>query len=160
MRNFTFRKLKSTDLPLVRRWLDAPHVKAWWPDAERHIAMMLDDLNSPGVDMNIVSLIDHPFAFVVDYNANAYGQPQYADLPPGARAMDSFVGDSAFMGQGHASGYLSARVRDLRMKHSMIAVAPNTKDIHAINIYNQAGFKKRRLANARDGSLVQVMTHL
>jgi aminoglycoside 6'-N-acetyltransferase len=160
MRNFTFRRLTTADLPLMQRWLEAPHVRAWWPDAERHVAMMLDDLNSPAVHMHVVCLINHPFAYVVDYDAKAYGQPQYADLPPGARAMDSFVGDSAFMGQGHASGYIGARVRDLRLHHPMIAVGPNTKDTHAINIYNQAGFMKRRLAAARDGRLIQVMTHL
>ena len=44
MRNFTFRKLTSADLPLMQHWLEAPHVKAWWPDAERQVGMMLDDI--------------------------------------------------------------------------------------------------------------------
>ncbi len=160
MRNFTFRKLTSADLPLMQHWLEAPHVKAWWPDAERQVGMMLDDIENPTINMQVVCLIDHPFAYIHDYDARKFGQFQYADLPPGARVMDSFVGDSDFMGQGHAAACISARVRDLRLHHPMIAVGPNTKDIHAISIYTQAGFLKRRLAAARDGRLVQVMTHL
>lgn len=110
--------------------------------------------------MQVVCLIDHPFAYIHDYDAKQFGQFQYADLPPGTRVMESFVGDSDFMGQGHAAAFIGARVRDLRLRHPMIAVGPNTKDTHAISIYTQAGFMRRRLAAARDGSLVQVMTHL
>ena len=160
MRNFVFRKIKTTDLPLMRRWLEAPHVRAWWPDADERISLMLEDMDDPKINMMLVYLIDHPFAYIHDYDAGAYGQPQFADLPTGARVMDSFVGDANFMGQGHASAYISARVRDLRAHYPMVAVCPNTKDTHAINIYNQAGFRKRRLVAARSGRLVQVMTHI
>jgi aminoglycoside 6'-N-acetyltransferase len=160
MRNFVFRKLRAADLPVMRRWLDAPHVKAWWSDAEEQITLMMEDMDDPKINMMLVYLIDHPFAYIHDHDAKAYEQPQFSDLPRGARVMDSFVGDANFMGQGHASAYIGARVRDLRLRHPMVAVSPNTKDTHAISIYNQAGFMKRRLVPARSGRLVQVMTHL
>ena len=160
MRNFTFRKLTAADLPLVRSWLDEAHVRAWWPDAQRQVSLMLDDLQSDTINMTMVGLIDHPFAYIQDYNAKIYGQPQFADLPPGARVLETFVCDVSFMGQGHSSGYIDAHLRDLRQRYPMVAVGPNTKDTHAISIYTQAGFKKRRLVAARDGRLVQVMTHL
>ena len=160
MRNFVFRKLKATDLSLVRRWLEAPHVRAWWPDAEERISLMLEDMDDPRINMMLVYLIDHPFAYIHDYDARAYEQPQFSDLPTGARVMDSFVGDSDFMGQGHAAAYILARVRELRLRYPIVAVSPNTKDTHALSIYNQAGFMKRRLVPARSGRLVQVMTHL
>ena len=160
MRNYTFRRLTPADLPLMRRWLDRAHVKAWWPDAEKQAALMLQDMDNPQIDMQVVGLNDHPFAYVHDHDARSFGMAQYADLPVGARVMATFVGDDAFMGQGHSAGYIDARVRDLRIHFPMIAVGPNTTDTRAISIYAQAGFMKRRLAPTRDGRLVQVMTHL
>lgn len=160
MRNYTFRKLTEADLPLMRRWLASAHVRAWWPDADKQIALMQQDMDNSQIDMCVVSLIDRPFAYLHDHDAQTFGMPQYADLPRGTRVLSTFVGDTDFLGQGHSAGYIDARVRDLRIKYPMVAVGPNTTDTRTISIYTQAGFKKRRLAGTRDGRLVQVMTHL
>lgn len=160
MRNFTFRKLKRADLPLMRNWLEQSHVRAWWPDAERRVGEMLKDMHNPDINMLLVGLIDHPFAYIHDYDARHYGQLQFADLPTGARVVGTFVGDPGFMGQGHSASYIDARVRELRRHYPIVAVGPNTKDTQAIAIYAQAGFRKRRLSAARSGDLIQVMTHL
>lgn len=160
MRNYGFRRLTQADLPLMREWLRAPHVRAWWPDAEKQAALMLEDMDNPEIDMMVVQLNDYPFAYVHDHDARTFGFPQFSDLPPRARVMATFVGDSAFMGQGHSAGYIDARVQELRRHYPMVAVGPNTTDTRAIGIYTQARFMKRRLAPTRDGRLVQVMTHL
>ena len=160
MRNFAFRRLTKNDLPLMRDWLLSPHVRAWWPDAEKQTIKMLQDMDSPDINMLLVSLGDHPFAYIHDHSAHAYNQLQFADLPPGTRVISTFVGDPSFAGQGHAAAYIDARVRDLRLNHLTIAAGPNAKNIHAISTYASAKFAKRRLATARDGRLVQVMTRL
>lgn len=160
MRNYSFRKLTHDDMPLMQRWLQTSHVKVWWPSAEKQIALMQQDMNNPNIDMQVVSLIDHPFAYIHDHDAHSFGMPQYGDLPTGTRVMATFVGDTDFMGQGHSTGYIDARLRDLRLKFPMVAVGPNTTDTRAIGAFGQAGFHKRRLAATRDGKLVQVMTHL
>jgi aminoglycoside 6'-N-acetyltransferase len=160
MRNYSFRKLTNDDLPLMQRWLQTSQVKVWWPDAGTKIALMQQDMNNPAINMQVVSLINHPFAYVHDHDAHAFGMPQYGDLPMGSRVLATFVGDADFMGQGHSAGYIDARVRDLRLKHPMVAVGPSTTDTRAIGIFAKAGFHKRRLAATRDGKLVQVMTHL
>ncbi|MCK0095509.1 acetyltransferase [Yoonia sp. F2084L] len=160
MRNYSFRPLTEADLPLMRRWLDTAHVKVWWPDADKQLALMQQDMNKSSIDMWVVSLINQPFAYIHDHDARAFDMPQYADLPQGTRVMATFVGDTNFMGQGHSAGYIDARVRDMRLRYPMVAVGPNTTDTRAISIYRQAGFMNRRLASTRDGRLVQVMTHL
>ncbi len=160
MRNYTFRKLTEADLSLMRRWLGAAHVKVWWPGVEQQVALMQQDMNNPEIQMWVVGLINQPFAYLHDHDAQTFGMPQYGDLPSGTRVMSTFVGDSNFMGQGHSAGYIGAWVRDLRIKHPMFAVGPSTTDTRAISNYTRAGFKKRRLASTRDDRLVQVMTHL
>ena len=160
MRNYNFRRLEPGDLPLMRRWLETAHVKVWWPDPERQVALMTQDMNNPQIDMMVVQLIDHPFAYIHDHDARAFDLPQFSDLPQGARAMATFVGDPDFLGQGHSAGFIEARVQDLRRQYPMVAVCPNTTDTRSISVFRQAGFAKRRLAPTRDGRLVQVMTHL
>lgn len=160
MRNYTFRRLTEADLPMMRRWLETVYVKASWPDADKQIALMRQDMNNHEINMWVVNLIDHPFAYLHDHDARSFAMPQYADLPPGTRVLSTFSGDSDFSGQGHSAGYIDAHIRDLRMKYPMIAVGPNTTDTRAIGVYTQAGFMKRRLASTRDGRLVQVMTNL
>lgn len=159
MRNYRFRRLTPDDLPLMRQWLRMPHVRVWWGDVERNIALMMQDMESEDINMQVVELIDRPFAYLHHHDARAFAMPQFADLSLGTRAMNTFVGDPDFMGQGHAVGYVGACVNDLRIQYPMVAAAPNSTDARLIGIYAQAGFRKRRLASTRDGKLVQVMTH-
>ena len=159
MRNYTFRRLTHDDLPLMRRWLDAAHVKVWWPNAEKQIALMRQDMDNTGIDMWIVGMMDQPFGYLHDHDAQSFGLPQYADLPRGTRVIATFVGDAAFIGLGYTVGYIEEHVRDLRVRHTMVAAAPNATDTRSVSIYTQAGFKKRRLAPTREGRLLQVMTH-
>lgn len=160
MRNYSFRRLSHDDLPLIRAWLNTPQVKAWWGSADRQIALMKQDMKSDSIIMHVVELVGKPFAYIHNHDARAFAMPEYADLPPGARVIDTFLGDPDYLGQGHAAGYIDAYLRDLRLHYPMVAVAANTTDARTLGIYKQAGFHKRRLAATRDGKLVQVMTHL
>lgn len=159
MRNYAFRKLTPADVPLMRQWLDTAHVKTWWPNAEKQAALMLQDMENPNLNMQVVCLSNRPFAYFHDHDVRTFGMMHYGDLAPGTRVIDTFVGDTDFLSQGHSAGYIDARVRVLRIKYPMIAAAPNTTDTRAVGIYTQAGFRKRRLAPSRDGRLLQVMTH-
>lgn len=159
MRNYNFRPITPDDLPLMRRWLSAPHVRVWWGDVERNIALMTQDMDNPQINMQVVELVGRPLAYLHHHDVRAFAMPQFADLSQGTRAINSFVGDPEYLGQGHAAGYIGACVNDLRMHYPMVAAAPNSTDARQIAIYEHAGFRKRRLAPTRDGKLVQVMTH-
>jgi len=159
MRNYSFRRVTPADVPLLRQWLEMPHVKVWWGDAGRQVALIEQDMKNAAINMQMVELVGHPFAFIQDHDAHAYMMPEFADLPPGTRVMRSFVGDPQFLGQGHAAGYIDAFLKDTRLHYPLIAVSVDTTDTRTTGIYAQAGFHKRRLAPTRDGKLVQVMTH-
>lgn len=160
MRNYDFRRFTLNDIALLRRWLNVAHVKAWWPDLEKQIAQIVEDLDTPHTDMRVVELSHIPFAFISDFDAAASKKPEFADLPKGTRGLATFVGHSDFFGSGHSSEYIQARVRSLRQNSALVAVAPNTTDTRTIAIYRDAGFHPRRMATTADGKLVQVMTHL
>ncbi|PUB10725.1 GNAT family N-acetyltransferase [Yoonia sediminilitoris] len=159
MRNYEFRTLTKQDLPQLGSWLQLPHVKVWWGDAEQQVALIEKDMNNTAVDMLIVALSGRPFAYIRHHDAHLFQMPEYGDLPVGTRVIATFVGDPDFLGQGHAVGYIETFIRDLRLHYPLVAVAAGTTDTRMIGVYSQAGFHKRRFAPTSDGRLVQVMTH-
>ena len=160
MRNFTFRRLTRADLPLMERWLSSAHVREWWPDTQYQMDIVQQDMDNPAVNMLLVCLIDHPFAYLHDHDAHAFRELQFGDLPGETRVLGTFVGDPDFNGQGLAPSYIDARTRDLRIRYPLVAVGPDAKDSFTIATYTKAGFMRRRLCPSRSGRLIHVMTKL
>lgn len=161
MADYTFRPLERADYPMVRRWLAEPHIGGWWGDGETELRLIDADMATAPVptDMRIVEYRGQPFAYVQDYDAHHFDMPQYKDLPPKTRAMDTFLGDPAFLGQGHASGYLAQRISELRRHYPMVAVDPDPANLRAIRTYSRAGLRHRWTTTGEDGDPVNVMTH-
>lgn len=159
MHNYSFRRLTDADLPMMRSWLQASHVRSWWGDPDRNLALMKQDMNNPAINMQVVQITGRPIAYLHHHDVAAFRMPQFADIAHGARAISTFVGDANYLSPGYAAGYISDCVQSLRLKYTLMAAAPNSTDMRKIGIYLQAGFRKRRMAPTRDGRLVQVMTH-
>ena len=157
--DYGFRKMTRADYPMFQDWLSQPHIGGWWGEGAVELRLIEDEMDGSAVDMRIVTLDGHPFAFVQDYNAHAFGAPQYADQPPQARALDMFLGDPAFLGQGHASGFLRQRATDLAARHGTVLVDPDPANTRAIAAYRRAGFTDLGIRPCEDGTPVLVMRH-
>jgi len=159
MASYTFRRITREDYALFKRWLVSPHIDGWWADAETEIALIEEDWDNPAIDMNIVELNGTPFAYIQDYDAHAYFMPQYSDVPQGARAIDTFLGDPSYLNAGHGSGYIAQRITALAKRYGVVVTDPDPKNERAIRAYTRAGFRKNRITIGEDGDLVQVMVH-
>jgi len=53
---YQFRPMSVQDLPLVHRWLGAPHVAQWWRDPDVQFALVSGDLDDPAVDQFIATI--------------------------------------------------------------------------------------------------------
>lgn len=159
MAEYSFRPLVPDDKPLICRWLAQPHIADWWGDGETEWAMMEADLTNPVISMSVVEVDGMPFAYLQDYDAHFWPMPQYSDAPQGTRALDTFLGDPAFLGQGHGSGYIAARLADLRATAPLIVTDPDPENTRAVAAYAKAGFRRHRITPCEDGDLVQVMIH-
>jgi len=157
MADYVFRPITRADLPIFKAWLDQPHMGGWWGDGATEARLLQDDWDTGVVDMRIVETGGTPFAYVQDYDAHHWPVPQYADLPAGARALDTFLGDPAYLGQGHGSGYLRARATRLRRDYPLVAVDPAPANLRAVAAYARAGFTPHRITPSEDGTPVQVM---
>ncbi|HKL69789.1 GNAT family N-acetyltransferase [Salibaculum sp.] len=159
MVDYSFRPVTPADAPMFKAWLAQPHIAGWWRDGESEWALVAGDIENPAINLRIVHAGGIPFAFLQDYDAHHWPMPQYADLPAGARALDTFLGDPAFLGQGHAAGYIAARLRRLRRRHPVILTDPDPANTRAIAAYARAGFRPLKTVPGEDGDPVQVMIH-
>lgn len=156
---YTFRPITRDDLPMFKAWLANPHIQGWWAEGGVEARLIEEELDTSNIDMRIVEHDGTPFAYVQDYNVHRWGLPQYSDLPKTARALDTFLGDPAYLGKGHATGYLRARLNDLHPTYPIVAVDPDPENTRAIAAYARAGFRPTKLTVCHDGDPVQVMVH-
>lgn len=155
---YEFRKLTRADYPVLRGWLAEPHIGGWWGPPDEEMALIEEDIDDGPTDMRIVALKGHPFAYVQDYPAHHWPMQHYADFPPGTRALNTFLGDPAYLGKGHASGYLRQRAQDLLAAgYPKVVIDPDPANIRAVRAYRAAGFTGDRILPCEDGEPVIVM---
>lgn len=157
-RDYEFIPVTRADFPMLGRWLDEPHVRAWWGPRDWELKLIEQDLGTGPTDMRIVRLDGRPFAYVQDYPAHHWDMPHYADMPAGTRAMDTFLGDPAYLGQGHAAGYLRQRTEELLDKGCpAVVIDPSPDNLRALRAYRAAGFEGDEIRPCEDGDPVVVM---
>ena len=159
---YRFEPLERADFPMIRDWLAEPHIGGWWGDGWVETKLMDEDMGGGKTDMRIVWHVpsSRPFAYVQDYDVRAWPAPQYADLADGARALDMFLGDPAYLGQGHASAFLRARADQLTLAGApLVAVDPAPENTRAVATYAKAGFEGTRITPCEDGDPVRIMVY-
>jgi len=155
---YRFEPLNRDDFPLIRHWLAQPHIGGWWGDGPTETALMEADFDNPAIAMRLVWYGADPIAYLQDYDTHHWPMPHYARFPKGTRAIDTFLGDPAYLGRGHAARYLNQRARELTAEGApAIVVDPAPDNTRAIAAYTRAGFTGERLAPCEDGDPVRIM---
>ena len=158
---YHFRPLTHSDRVLFDDWLSQPHIQGWWGDAETEWAMIEQDWAMPTTptDMRIVELNGVPFAYIQDYDAHVYDMPHYTHLPKHSRAIDTFLGNPAFLSQGHAAAYLRQRATELLAQNAALVVAdPEPTNTRAIAAYRKAGFQGDTILTSEEGTPALILT--
>ena len=152
---YGFRTPTLADMPMLRRWLNTPEVVRWWGDPVEQEALLWDDLGNALMTMRIVSFEDRPFAYAQDYDVWSWPQPQFADLPPGARAIDAFIGEPDMIGRGHGSAFLrELALRLVAEGAPVVAIDPDAGNLRARRAYARAGFVGDAVVQTPDGPAV------
>jgi aminoglycoside 6'-N-acetyltransferase len=150
--DYSFRPASAADLPMLRTWLETPEVVRWWGDPEAEYALLEGDLNEPAMVMRIVSHRGRPFACVQDYAAAAWPQPHFAHMPPGARAIDAFIGEPDMLGRGHGAALLHRLARRLVADGApIVAIDPDVENLRARRAYARAGFEEQGVVETGEG---------
>jgi aminoglycoside 6'-N-acetyltransferase len=143
---------------MLERWLRTTEVVRWWGDPQEQAALLREDLDEPRMVMRIVSLAGRPFAYAQDYDVQVWPQPHFAGLPPGARSIDSLIGEPDMIGKGHGSNYLKLLAQRLRADGApVVAIDPAVENLRARRAYAKAGFRGEAIVETAEGPAVLML---
>jgi aminoglycoside 6'-N-acetyltransferase len=149
---YQFRPMSAADLPMVRRWLETPHVAQWWHDPDEQFALVSEDLDHPAMDQFVVTADDRPFAYLQCYDPTAWSNNGLGTHPLGTRGIDQFIGEPDMVDRGHGSALIRSFVDGLLKKGTpRVVTDPDPENIRAVRAYEKAGFQKVSLVDTPDG---------
>ena len=149
---YRFRPMSAADLPMVRRWLETPHVAQWWHGPDEQFALVSEDLDHPAMDQFVVAADDRPFAYLQCYDPTAWSNNGLGTHPLGTRGIDQFIGEPDMVDRGHGSALIRSFVDGLlKTGTPRVVTDPDPENIRAVRAYEKAGFQKARLVNTPDG---------
>jgi aminoglycoside 6'-N-acetyltransferase len=148
--DYVFRPMTSADLPLVRRWLDQPHVAEWWHDTDT-FEFVSGDLDHPDMAQFIVTLDDKPLGYLQCYRMSDW-HSGFGPQPAGTRGIDLFIGEADLVVRGHGSAFIRAFIEGL-LKSGVprVVIDPSPANLRAIRAYEKAGFRREREVDTPDG---------
>ena len=161
-----FRPLVAADYPLLRRWLEAPHVREWWGDVEEELGHVRDMVEGRDTTRPFVILVDgapagYSQVWYIGHHQNAEWiatPPWLAELPADAVGVDLSLGEPRLLSRGIGSAALAAFVAMLRAEgHGTIVIDPDPGNARAVRAYEKAGFRPilRLLGRTGDALLMQ-----
>ncbi len=148
---YQFVPMAAADLPLVRRWLETPHVAEWWHDPAGQFELVSGDLDHPDMAQYIVAADGRPFAYLQCYNLSDWNTG-FGPQPPGTRGLDQFIGDVDMVGRGHGSALIRDFTERLLARGTpRVVIDPDPANARAIRAYEKAGFARDRVVSTPDG---------
>jgi aminoglycoside 6'-N-acetyltransferase len=149
--DYEFVPMTSADLPLIRRWLETPHVSEWWHDPAEQFELVSGDLDHPDMAQFIVASDRRPFAYLQCYNLSDWNTG-FGPQPDGTRGLDQFIGEADMLGRGHGSAFVRAFAEHLLAQGApRVVIDPDPANARAIRAYTRAGFSKDRIVDTPDG---------
>lgn len=152
-----FRPMTVADLPLIRRWLNEPHVREWWGDPDEQHALVSGDLDEPAMDQFIVLADETAFGYLQCYSLTAWNTG-FGPQPEGTRGIDLFIGEASMIERGHGSAMIR-QFADERLHQGAprVVTDPDPLNLRAVRAYEKAGFAGDRMVDTPDGpSLLMV----
>ena len=150
-REISFRRLRASDLELMHRWLNAPHVRRWWY-AEGTSYAEIEEHYLPAIEGREATkpfLILHrgkPIGYIQSYRISAKDDETYASLVDveNSAGVDLFIGDPEYLHRGLGRHVIRRFLSEHVFSEARIAVCvigPEPENIAAIRAYQQAGFR-------------------
>lgn len=139
---YDIRDLDEDDLPLLAAWLELPHWRDWWAQADDELAQIRDHIDSVSVEPLIVELDDEPIAYAQVYDPHLEDGHPYADQPFGTLGIDISIGPAEALAQGHGSAILNQLAEMLFAEGApRLVIDPDPSNARAIRAYEKAGFR-------------------
>ncbi|MFI8879062.1 GNAT family N-acetyltransferase [Streptomyces sp. NPDC055243] len=156
----SWRRLAETDFPLLRQWLEQPHVARWWNHETSPEAVVRDfgpAARGEEASQDLLMLLDgEPFGLVQRYRFADYPEDvdqlaDQAEIPRGAMSIDYLIGDPSRVGQGLGTRMIQAIIRATWTDHpeASAVIVP----VHADNRASWRTLEKAGLRRVAEVSL-------
>jgi aminoglycoside 6'-N-acetyltransferase len=164
----TFVPLAESHFPLLLKWLETPHVKAWWDQDVKWTPELIREkfgnyvkgnkrskFKDQGIEKPthafIIVFDDTPIGYIQYYNKHDFPFEQgyeTTELPTSCAGLDWYIGEYEFTGKGIGSKALSHFVEShVFPAFGSVFVDPDTANLAAIRAYEKVGFKVIKLVN-------------
>ncbi len=147
----TFSPLESTDLPLMHRWLNRPHLKRFVqkePISPREVEEQYDPrLSNDAATHCHLACLEAPFGYLQCYRLSDY--PDWAEIigQDQGIGVDLFIGEPDLIGLGLGAamlrGYLSQVAFPLFAKAPSAWIAHEADNLAAQGCSQSVGFSRR-----------------
>jgi aminoglycoside 6'-N-acetyltransferase len=144
--------MTAADLPLVQRWLEMPHVREWWGDADEQLELVSGDMDELAMEQFIVAAAGRPFAYLQCYRQSRWSENGLGIHPAGTRGIDQFIGEPDMINRGHGSAFIRQFVDGLLGAGTpRVLTDPDPENARAIRAYQKARFRADREVDTPDG---------
>ena len=168
----TFIPLEESHFPLLLKWLETPHVKAWWDQDvqwtwelirkrfETYVQgyKILKNINKP-MHSFIICRDGKEIGYIQFYNAYDFPREQgyvIEGLPKNMASLDLFIGEENEVGKGLGPLLLTQFLKEhIDPVYVACFVDPDTANVQAIRAYEKAGFKAVKTVN--EGTITWMM---
>ena len=154
--------------PLIRAWLELPHVRQWWGDPDEELGHIKDMVEGRDTTRPFLMTIEgRPVGYIqywfIGHHQNETwikDHPWLEELPSETVGVDLTIGDPALLSRGIGSEALRRFVATLReLGHDTIIIDPDPANVRAVRAYEKAGFVPIPDLLGRTGDDVLIMQH-
>ena len=158
--------MTAADLPLMKRWLEMPHMREWWGDPETELGYIRDMIEDRDTTRPFIFSVDgEPVGYIqywfIGHHQNAEwfaDHPWLAELPAETIGVDLSIGEPANLSRGFGSAALRTFVERLTGDgYRTIIIDPDPANKRAVRAYEKAGFRAvpRLVGRSGDALIMQ-----
>jgi len=139
-----FEPVAEAHLPMLRRWLEEPHVRQWWGDPDTEVELIRTGQESGEVDAYIVHVDGEPAAYIQSWHPSEHDEePWQKDMPRDTVGVDILIGRPEMTGRGFGPQIIRAFARMLfEAGVPRLIIDPDGDNDRAVKAYGAAGFTK------------------
>ncbi len=144
-----FSPVTADHYSLLSRWLNEPHMRQWWGDADEELGFIRDMVEGRDSTRPFLILLDGaPVGYIqqwfIGHHQNeewTRDHPWLAELPAETIGVDLSIGEPGLLSKGIGSRALKAFSEDrVAEGHATIIIDPDINNARAVRAYTKAGF--------------------